>query len=107
MSEFKGTKGKWACMPQSIDGYFDITHDDEITQKRSWIATALNDNRSLIECEANAQIISAAPELLDALIAITNAVENLDKSELKVGTRVRLEWYVVEAKEIIKKATSL
>lgn len=69
MSEFKGTPGPWRVSEMRGD-LIDIRHNDEgigaislnlahVVARRSWLK----------EAEANAKLIAAAPELLEALQA--------------------------------------
>lgn len=63
MSEFKGTPGPWLNAGRSAGSHI---HADkgEVAWLRSYIG--IDDDK---EIEANARLIAAAPELLEALIA--------------------------------------
>lgn len=67
MSEFKGTKGSWR-VSEKVGDFIHIRHDNNepgamslnlahITARASWLE----------EAEANARLIAAAPDLLEAL----------------------------------------
>lgn len=67
MQKFKGTRGPWRVSEMRGD-LIDIRHNDEgvgaislnlahVVARKSWLS----------EAEANAKLIAAAPELLDAL----------------------------------------
>ena len=63
MSEFKGTKGTWRIVKvDSIKGEIFITCDTIPI-----VSIAINDYVYENEAEANAKLISAAPDLLEAL----------------------------------------
>lgn len=74
MSEFKGTKGPWR-VSEKVGDFIHIRHDNNypgamslnlahITARASWSK----------EAEANARLIAAAPDLLEALQCITHAL---------------------------------
>lgn len=67
--EFKGTKGKWSLLPCIMCGNNEIHIQSE--QKGRSLAIIPNHNQSDI---ANAQLIAAAPELLQALQSLANGV---------------------------------
>ena len=91
MSNFKGTKGSWII--EKIKDKFLITCDNP-----NWdIASTVTD---LPEDEANAKLISCAPEMLEML-------ENfLSEFEYDNATEYQCELFY-KAKELIKKATEL
>lgn len=86
MSEFKGTKGKWSINTylynKGIDTYLPIQSD---IKDRTWIAEAkwkhVNKEMSLEEYEANALLISKAPEMLEMLNKIAPILERYGEVE--------------------------
>lgn len=75
MSEFKGTKGPWR-VSEKVGEFIHIRHDNNypgamslnlahITARASWSK----------EAEANARLIAAAPDLLEALQNMVTAYE--------------------------------
>ena len=87
MSEFKGTKGKWVV---------EKTHE-----KGKWIQNedggycAISAGSTKEESEANALLISKAPEMLQMLIDIRDTLENGDTP------------HIYKIDELIKEATCL
>ena len=81
--EFQGTKGKWEVVAQNETGA---------------LITGMNGNESICtvwgsvdEFEANAKLIAAAPELLEALIecsAFLNTVQSPDTSARNLKTEI-------------------
>jgi len=71
MSEFKGTPGPWF-----VDGFGDVNDTLEITENTTCIAAC----RGVIDIERdrhNANLIAAAPELLEALKKCTKALDEI------------------------------
>lgn len=67
MNEFKGTPGPWTGKDVGI------CKQDDAGLQIGFIMT-FNDERRA-ECAANAHLIAAAPELLEALQAVINAID--------------------------------
>lgn len=59
--EFKGTKGKWTS---TIHLSKDFTHEVRMVDSDSGIAICITRTNNQIQAEANALLISKAPELL-------------------------------------------
>lgn len=95
--ETKHTKGKWEITPNKLvivkSGTLDIISDCDTTD----VETSL----TKLEMEANAKLIAAAPELLDALILMSEYYIH-DKS-IDDGEYIEMEQKVINA---IKKATT-
>lgn len=67
MSEFKGTPGKWIAKLEDGRNAHDIIVDRE---DYAWVASVhqqFHDVATVEQAEANAKLIAAAPELLEAL----------------------------------------
>jgi type II secretory pathway component GspD/PulD (secretin) len=89
MSEFKGTQGKWTSLkPQDGNGFVYVNNEYLTT---GTIATCYGDGE---EPQANALLISKAPEMLEMLKKI------LDNSDVP-------NVIYDEAKQLIKEATEL
>jgi hypothetical protein len=97
MSEFKGTKGKWA-IKKNIEGCFLISGEN--WEDFCEVVTVTDgtdfDGKFAEQAQANALLISKAPEMLEML-------EKL---------KYRLDWFnddvsVSEIKQLIKEATQL
>jgi hypothetical protein len=93
--EFKGTKGKWNYYEQPITGFYIQTigkHPDD-----SFIADIGGGLQSKKEVEANALLISKAPEMMEML---KQCVETLE-----FGGQIGFTYTV--AKQLIKEATEI
>jgi hypothetical protein len=78
VSEFKGTPGPWAVNDQRANGWMNnamYVGSDCTGQILARVYNETNDE------EANARLIAAAPELLEALQALFNAYVSVMKSE--------------------------
>ena len=87
--EFKGTKNEWCFCKNWDDNFIEIG-----TKEVHNIALV---NKEYEEAEANAQLISAAPELLVALQSLANGVRER-------GYAGHLSDYLKQADTIIAKA---
>lgn len=94
MSEFKGTKGKWEVLETLVYGKktMSIANIDRMNKTDNLVCNISPLHCKTIEDEANAQLIAAAPELLEVLIEI-----------VRISDRNNIAWN--RAKEVIKKAT--
>lgn len=108
MSEFKGTKGEWVFNPFSEDsnGYISIDIPmGSITVYNGYHPLNMEDNRDEIVSiqEANAKLISCAPEMLEMLIKINS---HIDEGR---GVNYMMELmgrkFYTEVEQLIKKAT--
>ena len=97
--EFKGTKGKWVLITESIfggkDNYQKISagcgyYDDKQPNLGFGIAGHIS--------KENALLISKVPEMLEMLKALVNGYDLIDLGDTKV---------VLEAKQLIKSATEI
>lgn len=108
--EFKGTKGKWELgvdcniMSEIVTERIK-THKDEIVKKEDGeIAQCWQDfhDGTIIprkECEANALLISKAPEMLEMLNRVLK-LNNVAKEHIS-------ESFFTDIKQLIKEATEL
>lgn len=96
MSEAKHTPGPWRLGGDGIYGQSRLVGGDEVRQCVCHIGAAgiyRNDrNAELLECDANARLIAAAPELLEACKA---AKKLLEPDLIEPGRRVF--WKLVAA----------
>jgi hypothetical protein len=111
MEIFKGTKGKWEINDEKSNGIIDASIAYNIQSKSSYldICAVWKDVGSEIEAEANAKLISCAPEMFEALNKFVDAIEseeiiikeNYDNDGFEnSGNRLYTEF-----KQLIKKAT--
>lgn len=110
--EFKGTKGKWLYTPHMGD--YDVRVDDGTKYHRMiTICEVVFNPQRPTEAEANAQLIAAAPELLDALSEAANFIREIDinvnheegLANTMMNALVRLEYFdMVLSKALGKEA---
>ena len=93
--EFKGTKGKWYCYRKTDQHKIEyvITESQEIICD---LPHFCNNNS-----DANAKLISCAPEMLEMLEKIVDAQFNPKKSLANLNSEIS------KAEQLIKKATEI
>jgi len=101
----KHTPGPWIYPPVKFKGqhhHFEISssHEDFDTY---WIAKIQKVKTEQYSSEANAKLIAAAPELLDALQEFLDINDSKDTFDTKVDRMIKA---VNSAQDAIKKATS-
>ena len=100
--KFKGTPGPWG-IADIDDGWKDCVSSR--SANGNVIAVAENENREI--AEADARLIAAAPELLEALQCIVDAIEGYDGKRRDIETFAliaQLDELSENAKTVIKKA---
>lgn len=97
MKEFKGTKGEWFAA-RDANGLGIFT-------EREKICTLFEHRHSGEEVDANASLIVAAPELLKALLSITEYWNTPQESNLSLNYHI--EHSLRLAKKAINKALGL
>jgi hypothetical protein len=85
--EFKGTQGKWELDQDGNSAFFINS-----TERKEFVSVWIEDDESEEEANANAKLIAAAPELLEALIEV-----------VRISDRNNIAWN--RSIEVIKKAT--
>ncbi len=106
MSKFKGTKGKWFINdeePLKPEDYLEIMVEVESKHFTKVALGAVYDQRDDVG-KANAKLIAAAPELLEALNAITDNIETWLNTGVAADKKISKELYN-NAVSAIKKAT--
>ena len=92
--KFKGTKGKWTYRANGLTNSFDVEVKNSIED------TIARTNGSRHNSEANAKLIAAAPELLDALNTAINILDCKNGYHKKHDNLISIE----EMKQAINKA---
>lgn len=98
MAEFKGTKGEWELLDdwsKGIDNHTIIVYSD-YSEKSICEIELINS-----ESNANAKLIAAAPELLEALDKAIDFLKQTTEYEVMAKFRFKVK----EFEEVIKKAT--
>lgn len=97
----KHTKGKWRAISSYNDQKVLVTNEKNYLLAHCYAHVRETGNQplSLEEAEANAKLISAAPELLEALNNLVNSCEYHGKR------RIPDMKHIADAIEAIKKAT--
>ena len=89
MSEFKGTKSKWDIFRQDNDIYIE-------TESGNAAICSIVGGVGLEQDEANALLISKAPEMLEMLIQCKNALDKIGHGILES----KIEQLIKEATQI-------
>jgi hypothetical protein len=92
MENFKGTKGRWKTVEREGDFHIDTEHEAVECLATIW-------DNTLEVSRHNAQLIAAAPDLLDALIKCERVLNNMADKLSEVGLQ-----YHVQAVQAINKA---
>jgi hypothetical protein len=103
MKNFKGTKGKWVFEKNSLGACYILTND---SWKGDFIAIVNPPTlvASQEVTEANALLISKAPEMLEMLEKVCHFIDKNKDQNYMVGLLSR---GVPEIKQLIKEATEL
>lgn len=114
--QFKGTKGKW-----KVDSYDNTLVRPDIRYTNEGICRCFSRNYTgnKFEDEANAKLISKAPEMLEKLISILNMSEDkgvagctwgdteMSSTDVAYGYNLALENVKSGLEELIKSATKI
>lgn len=90
MSEFKGTPGPWEIKPEEVDKHYIRIRGTRLG-RRFKVANVLTPfyegvlARDAQETRANAHLIAAAPELLEALMDISRGCVDMGKVNAAVA----------------------
>ena len=98
--EFKGTKGPWTvCPTNEVDSHLDIAIDSKKSDCVCWVYSK-SDYKEL-NGQANAKLISKAPEMLDMLKCSVLVLKSVHSQTRK--TKLMIEWI----EKLIKEATEI
>jgi len=107
MYKLKHTPGSWKYDPEA-------RIDLEIRDKDGSIIADVRDNRkfTLEQCRYNAQLISAAPDLIESVIALRNQLLSIQMNipalmPLQNEQRNMLSAALLQSEKAIKKATQI
>lgn len=105
MGTFKGTKGEWRVVPQSIPNAYDIVSFEKgMPFGESWVASTVHVDKDSETIQANAKLLSLAPELLQALKHILPNMEAYANEYHKDESRWFKHTFAKEI-ELLKKAS--
>jgi len=101
MAEFKGTKGKWIVRKADHIGCTNVIFGNE-----EWdgYVELWHHHSTIKEAEANAKLISKAPELLQTLKDLVDQVEMFTKDNTVASEYFETE--IRQAKQLINSATN-
>ncbi|WP_018629241.1 hypothetical protein [Niabella aurantiaca] len=108
--EFKGTPAPWFVHPTSAAGSYGLpifyeVGNEETYYSQKFINCLPNEYIAISneQAKANAQLISCAPEMLDALIDLKQTIEFLASKGYTNENSAAMQ----RAKDIIKRATTI
>lgn len=104
-NQFKGTKGEWKVVEHSWSDTSIVCGDYTVATKSIYYEATEDTQEELEDIVSNNfRLISCAPEMLEVLQGLVSDVDNL------LGDH-DIEWqqagYLAEAKQLIKKATTI
>lgn len=100
--QFKGTPGPWLATYDSGPSNWII---DVIDDEEQLVAHVIPDDE--IESEANARLIAAAPELLEALQKTNDLLKDLDNTHTGDNRYVEFAIQYSENRKLIEKALGI
>lgn len=101
----KHTKGEWEITGESYGNYITVGNENRKTIARiPWISQTDVDNGSE-EDSANAKLIAAAPDLLEALDSVMTALSPAFNFDFEMSRHEEGYEYIDKALKAIKKAT--
>lgn len=99
----KRTAGKWVAAAREGDYWYSVVHVPGTPYE---ICQCFHDEASKVECEANARLIAAAPELLEALQGFLDMYVRLVNNDGSGACDPEYDPHVIAARAAIAKATS-